>query len=76
MPPFSQDFDVISKKKKFSVFHMLICQCLFDGPSEAHWLSAGPPEANGLLKVHGPKGNSPPSAPPFVGPAYECIFSL
>ena len=39
MPPFSQDFDVISKKEKKKVFglHTLISQCHFDGPS------AGPP---------------------------------
>ena len=37
MPPFSQDFDVISKKKIFSLPH-----ADFDGPS------AGPPEAYGL----------------------------
>ena len=50
MPPFSQDFDVISKKnknKRSSVFHILISQCHFDGPS------AGPPEAHG-----------PPNGPP------------
>ena len=33
------------KKKSSSIFHILIYQCLFDGPSEAHGPSAGPPQA-------------------------------
>ena len=70
MSPFSQDFGVISKiknKKRSSVFHILISQCHFDGPSEAHGPSAGPPEANGPHdkppKVHEPWGHCPPAPP-------------
>ena len=87
MPQYSQDFDVISKKQKknkqrSSVFHILISQCHFDGPSESHGPSAGPHEANephdgtpeahgppdGPPKVHGPRGHFPP-APRLIGPA-------
>ena len=64
MPQFSPDFDVISKKKRSSIFHILISQCHFDGASEAYGPSAGPPEANGLHdgppEVHGPRGHCPP----------------
>ena len=56
MQPFSQDFEVISKKKeRSSVFHILISQCHFGGPS------AGPPEANG--PHDGPRGHCPPLPP-------------
>ena len=49
MPQFSPDFDAISKKKKRSfIFQILISQCHFDGPSEAHGPFSGTPEANGL----------------------------
>ena len=64
MPQFSQDFDMISKKKKkkrSSVFHIMISHCHFLRPS------AGPPEAHGPPKVHGPRGHFPPD-PPLVGP--------
>ena len=37
---------------------MLISQCHFDGPSEAHGQSAGRP------KVHGPRGHCPPAPTP------------
>ena len=45
---------------------MLIFQCHFDGLSEAHEPSAGPPQANGPPeahgppKVHGPRGHCSP----------------
>ena len=74
MPQFSQDFDVISKKKKkSSAFQMLIPEYHFDGPSEAHGPSAGPPETNRSLdeppeahgppKLHGSWGHCPPLPP-------------
>ena len=61
MPQFFPDFDVISKKKKrFSMFHKLICRCHFHGPPEVH----GPPEACGLPdgppKIYGPRVYCPP----------------
>ena len=65
MPQFCPDFDVISKKRS-SVFHILISQRHFDGPS------AGPPEANGPHdgppKVHEPRGYCPsaPSRRPWL----------
>ena len=80
IPQFSQDFDVISKKnnkkKRSSVFHILISQCHFDGPSEAHGHSARLPEANrphdgppdGTPKVHRSRGRwfpLPPSRRPW-----------
>ena len=74
MPQFCSDYDLISKtnKKRSSVFHILISQCHFDGPSEAHELSAGPLEANGPHdgppKIHGPRDHCP-TQPPLVGPA-------
>ena len=52
MPQFCTDFDVISKKKWSSVFHILISQCHFGGPSEAHRPNDGPP--HGPLKSIGP----------------------
>ena len=65
-----------NKKKRSSVFHMLISQCHLDGPSEAHGPSAGPPEINGPHdgppqahgppKVHGPRDHCP-LLPPLVG---------
>ena len=74
---FSQDFHVISeKKKRSSVFHILISQCHFDGPSEAHGPSAGPLEASGPLdgppKIHGPRSHCLPLPSPLGGPALQC----
>ena len=64
MPQFCLDYDLISKtKKRSSVFHILISQCHFDGPSEAHAPSAGPLEGNGPHdrppKIHGPWDHCP-----------------
>ena len=45
MPQFSPDFDVTSKqnkKKRSSIFHKLICQCHFNGPSDGLPKSMGP----------------------------------
>ena len=84
MPQVFPDFDVISEKKKKekrpSIFHIVISQCHFDGPSEAYGLYAGPPEArephdrppeaHKPPKVHGPRGHCPP-APSLGGPGYE-----
>ena len=60
MPQFYPDFDVISKTKK-KVFHILISQCHFDGPSEANGTHDEP------LKSMSP-GVIVPAAPPLVGP--------
>ena len=57
----------LQNKKRSSVFHILISQCHFDGPSEAHGPSAEPPEANEPHdeppKVHEPWGHCPPAPP-------------
>ena len=66
------------KKKRSLVFHTLISQCHFDGPSEALEPSAGSPEANGPHdgtpedhwppKPHGSRGHCP-SLPPSRRPS-------
>ena len=60
MLQFCTNFDVFSKKKRYSFFHMLISQCHFDGPSEP---------LLGPLKPTGPmmgRGVIVPPAPPLV----------
>ena len=65
-------FDVISKKKRSSIFHKLIRQCQtdFDGPSKALGPSDGPP------KVHGPRGHCPPLSVALVIKRLHCDLGL
>ena len=59
--------DLQNKKKRSSVFQILISQCHFDGPSEVQEPSAGSLEANwphdGPPKIHGPRGHCPTLPP-------------
>ena len=56
---------------------MLTSQCHFDGPpSRAHGPSAGPTEANGPPKVHGPRGHCPPCPPLGGTERWACSCSL
>ena len=81
MPQFFQDFDMIPPQKRCLVFHILISQCHFDGPSKAHEPSAGPPEAksphDGPPEAQGPpdgpQGNCPP-CPPLGGPEFFIVI--
>ena len=73
MPQFCPNYDVISKtkKKRSSVFHILISQCHFDGPSEAQEPSAGP------LKPTGPMmGPLKSMSPGVIVPPYPPLVAL
>ena len=71
MPQLSPDFDVISNQKRFSIFRILICQCHFDGPSEAHGPHDGP------LKPMGPLMDPlSPWEPGSLPPLSVALFSI
>ena len=84
MSPFSQDFDVISKKKVFSFLSVISLGPLkpmgpllgllkptgpIIGPHDGPPDAHGPREAHRPPKVHEPRGHCPPLPPPLVGPA-------